>query len=99
MRRSLRFFRCCSSSSLIFIGASFPFVEQKVIASDTAQDHPFEPIQIVEAVTRGLRNSREHGWARILTKDPQQLAQGNSEITVSAFFECGQIVGQFRSGL
>src|SRR5439155_201396 len=44
MRRSLRFFSSCSSSSLIFIRISFlPFIEQEVVASDATQDHAIEP--------------------------------------------------------
>src|SRR5213593_845446 len=100
MRRSLRFFRSCSSSSLIFIGISFfPFIEHEVIASDAVQDHAFEPVQVVEAVTGRLRYSRDHGWTRIFADNPQQLAQGKGEIAVSAFFKGGQIIGQFWSGL
>src|SRR5437899_6162073 len=84
MRRSLRFLSSCSSSSLIFIGISFlPFIEQEVIAGDAAQDHTFEPVQIVETVTGGFLDSQEHRLARILAKNPQQLAQSKGEKTVS----------------
>src|SRR2546422_7815400 len=62
MRRSLRFFSSCSSSSLIFIGISFlPFIKQEVIAGDAAQDHAFEPVQVVETITGGFGDGREHG--------------------------------------
>src|SRR5258706_13708162 len=98
MRRSLRFFRSCSSSSLIFLRIPFRF-EHEVVASDAAQDHAFEPVQIVEAVTGGFRYSGEHGRARIFADDPQELSQSNGEIAVSALFERGQIICQFRSRL
>src|SRR5207247_4744638 len=98
MWRSLRFFRSCSSSSLIFIRSSFRF-EQEVVASDAAPNHAVEPVQIVEAVTARFRHSREYGLTGIFADDPQQLAQSNGEIAVSAFFERGQIIGQFRSRL
>src|SRR5438034_6600701 len=98
MWRSLRFFRSCSSSSLIFIRSSFRF-EQEVVASDAAQDHAFEPVQIVEAITGRFRYSRDDGLPGIFADDAQQLAQRNGEIAVSAFFERGQVIGQFRSCL
>lgn len=73
-----------------FVGSSLPFIEQEVIASDAAQNHSFEPIQIVGTVTGGFRRSGDDGLARIAANDPRQLAQGNSEITVSPFSERGR---------
>ena len=63
-----------------------------------AQDHAFEPIQVKEAVTGRIGDSGDDGLARIFADGPQQLAQGNREITVAPLFECGQIVREFRSG-
>src|SRR5215467_6420327 len=99
MRRSLRFLSSCSSSSFI-AGISFlPVIEQKVFASNAAQDHAFQAVQIVKSVTRGFGDSRKHGRAWIVPNDAQQLAQDIGEIAVTAFFQGGQVFGKLGSRL
>src|ERR1035438_935324 len=74
MRRSLRFFSSCSSSSLI----RFP-IERKVLACHTAQDHPFQPVQIVKTTTAGLAHGPQQRFPWILPHQAQQLPQGKRE--------------------
>src|SRR5437667_8944986 len=94
MRRSLRFLSSCSSSSFIFIaGVSFGFIELEEVARHAAQDHTFEAVHVVEAVTGGFVDGGAHGGAGIVADHTEQLAQGHD--TELALTENRDISGQF----
>src|ERR1017187_802271 len=65
MRRSLRFFISCSSSSVIVVRVLFP--EQEVVARHAAQNHALQPVEIVEAILRGFadRGQERLAWIRL----------------------------------
>src|SRR5471032_3436239 len=94
MRRSLRFFSSCSSSSVI---AGFPF-EQKVFACHAAQDHPLQPVQIVKTITAGLAHGAQQRFPWILPHQTQQLSQGKRDYLAAPLFQAHDIVGQFGRG-
>ena len=56
------------------IGVRFP--EQKVVACHPAQNHPFQPVQIVESVPGGFAHRSQERLARIFPEQAQQLPQG-----------------------
>src|SRR5712691_12656205 len=99
MRRSLRFLSSCSSSSLIFIGGAFRFIQQKVFARHTAQDHAFEPVHVVEAIAGSFVNGGDYRVTGIVADHAQQLAQDKDEGLASVLLERGEIAGQFGGGL
>src|ERR1039458_391443 len=74
MRFSLRFFRSCSSSSVMSIGVLIE--QQKVVARHTAQNHPFHAVKVVETVLAGFANRGQKRLARIFLEQTQQLPQG-----------------------
>src|SRR5664280_3300225 len=94
MRRSLRFFSSCSSSSVI---VGFPF-EQKVLPCHAAQDHPFHAIQIVKTIPSGLAHGAQQRFPWILPHQAQQLPQGKRDHLAAPLFQPHDIVGQFRRG-
>src|SRR6266853_6181146 len=94
MRRSLRFFSSCSSSSFI---VRFP-IEQKVLACHTAQDHPFQPVQIVKTITAGLAHGAQERFPRILPHQAQQLPQGQRDHLAAPLFQPSYILGQLGRG-
>ena len=75
MRRSLRFFSSCSSSSVIVRS----LIQQKVFARHTAQDHPFQTVQIVKTITAGLTHGPQQRFPWILSHQAQQLGLGHFE--------------------
>src|SRR2546426_5249351 len=98
MRRSFRFFSSCSTSSLI-TGLLPVHVEQKVVARDAAQDHPFEPVQVVQTVLAGFPDGRQKRLARILLDQSQQLAQGNTDHLAAPLLQSRHVLGDLRRGL
>src|SRR5437763_16519252 len=94
MRRSLRFFSSCSSSSVI---VRFP-IEQKVFARNAAQDHPFQPVQIVKTITAGLAHGAQQRFPWILPYQSQQLPQGKRDYLTAPLFQPSDVVGQLRRG-
>src|ERR1022692_1211388 len=52
MRRNFRFFRNCSSSSVMGIGVRIQ--QQKVVVRHAAQNHAFQPVEIVETILGGF---------------------------------------------
>src|ERR1700691_1390023 len=75
MRRSLRFFSSCWSSSVIVWSI---LIEQKVIARNASQNHAFQTVQIVKTVTAGFAGCGQQTIAGVLAKHAQQLAQGTA---------------------
>ena len=57
----------------------FSVVEQKVVARHPAQDHTFEPVQVVETIAGGFPHRGQQRLSRILAHQPKQLAQGNAK--------------------
>src|SRR5712692_4070187 len=76
MRRSLRFFSSCSSSSVISVRS---FVQQKVLARHAAQDHALHPVQVVKTVAGGLAHRAQQRFPWILPHQAQQLPQGKGD--------------------
>src|SRR5260370_20642328 len=74
MRRSLRFFSSCSSSSVM--GIQVGIEQAKVVLRHAAQNHTFQPLQIVESVLGGFPDRGQERRARIFLQQPQQLPQG-----------------------
>jgi hypothetical protein len=54
------------------------FAEQKVIARNTAQNHPFQTVEIVESITAGFRYRGQKRLTWIFLQHPKQLPQGKS---------------------
>ena len=52
-------------TDLIF--ALLTVLEEKVFARHAAQDHAFQPVQIIETITGGFLHRRQQGCAGILT--------------------------------
>src|ERR1017187_6137794 len=94
MRRSLRFFSSCSSSSVI---VGFPF-EQKIFACHTAQNHPFQSVQIVKTIPAGLAHGAQQRFPWILPHQAQQLPQGKRDYLAAPLFQPHDIVGQLGRG-
>jgi len=80
MRRSLRFFSNCSSSSVIGIGV---LIQQKVVARHAAQNHPFQTVEIVKTVLGSFADRGQEWLARMFFEQAQQLPQGNNRTDLS----------------
>src|ERR1022692_5139170 len=76
MRRSLRFFSSCSSSSVMGIGVRIQ--QQKVVARHAAQNHSLQAVEIVKSILRGFAHRGQEWFARIFPQQPQQLPQGKN---------------------
>src|SRR5260370_37842608 len=74
MRRSLRFFSSCSSSSVM--GLRVGIQQSKVVVRHPAENHSFQPVEIVQSILGGFSDRRQEGLARIFLQQAQQLPQG-----------------------
>src|ERR1017187_9699487 len=97
MRRSLRFFKSCSSSSVMRIGVRIQ--QQKVVARHAAQNHSFQSVEIIKTVLGGFADRRQKRLAWIFPQQAQQLPQGTSHHFVALLLERRHIPIEFRRGM
>ena len=71
----------------------------KVLIGDTAQDHPFQPVDVVEPVMSGVSDGGKEVLAGIFPSHAQQLAQGNGRILAAVFFHIRDILRDLRNEL
>src|SRR5258708_37757840 len=99
LRPGLRFFGSCWSSSVI---VGFPLVtrvEYKVSARHAPQDHAFEAVEVIQAVTRGFAGGPEQRLPRILAHHAQQGAESQSHHLAAALLGSSDGGGPIRPGL
>ena len=75
---------------------SWAWIEAKVFARDTTQDHAFDAVQIVEAIAGGFFDGSDEGFTGIVADHAQQLAQGKNEILPAPLLESQEVIGEFR---
>jgi hypothetical protein len=72
---------------------------KKVVARDAAQNHPFQPVQIVEAIAGGFAHRGQERLARIFLEQTQQLPQGKRHHFAALFLQRRHIPGDLRRGV
>ena len=81
------------------MGIRLHSAEQKVIARDTAQNHSFQPVEIVKPIAIGFRHGRQERLTRVLLQKPKQLPQGKSNYLATFLLQGGHIRTDLGSNL
>src|SRR2546422_1700243 len=95
---SRRFLSSCWSSSFVVIGF-LSDIEQKEVARQTAQNHAFEPIHVIEAIAGSFLNGGDHPVTGVVPDHAQQLPPGKNEGLASVLLERGEIGLKLRDRL
>ena len=74
-------------------------VQQEVVARHLAQDHAFDPVQVVETIAGGFAHGGQQRFPGILAHQAQQLAQGKHDQLAAVFLQSRDIVGDLGRGL
>src|SRR3974390_2869220 len=89
MRRSLRFLSSCSSSSLI----AGILVQPEEVALNAVQNHPFQTVQVVQAIAGGFSHGGKKRFSGIFAHQTKQLTQGQHYQLAAMLFQSGDVVG------
>jgi len=71
------------------------WIDPEVFARDAAQDHAFQPVQVIESVASGFLNGGDQGFTGIVADHAEQLAQGNNQILAATLLEILNVIGDF----
>src|SRR5438128_12570901 len=98
MRRRRRFFSSCWSSSFIVI-SFLSGIDQKKVPRQTAKDHAFESVHVVEAIAGGFFDGGKQRVTGVIADHAEQLPQSKEEGLAAVPLKRGEIVGQLGSRL
>src|SRR6516164_3802968 len=89
MRRSLRFLSSCSSSSVI----AGILVQPEEVTLRAMQNHPFQAVQVVEAIAEGFPHGGQERLSGIFAHQAEQLTQGQHHQLAAMLFQSCDVVG------
>src|SRR6516165_7925347 len=92
MRRSLRFLSSCSSSSVI----AGILVQPEEVALHAVQNHPFQAVQVVEAIAEGFSHGGQERLSGIFAHEAKQLTQGQHHQLAAMLFQRGEVISDLR---
>jgi chromatin segregation and condensation protein Rec8/ScpA/Scc1 (kleisin family) len=73
--------------------------QEKVVARHAAQNHPLQPVQIVESILGRFADRGQERLTRIFLQQAQQLPQGKSHYFAALLLQRRHIAGDLRRGL
>src|SRR6516164_8564585 len=92
MRRSLRFLSSCSSSSVI----AGILVQPEEVALHAVQNHPFQAVQVVEAIAEGFSHGCQERLSWIFAHEAKHLTQGQHHQLAAMLFQRGEVISDLR---
>ncbi len=75
------------------------FVQQEKVALHAAQNHPFQAVQVVEAIAGGFSHGGHERLPGIFPHQAEQLAQGRHHQLATVLFQSADIISYLWSGL
>src|SRR3990172_4241270 len=99
MRVRWRLRKSCAISSFIVAALVVATARREEVASDAAQDHALQALEVEEAVGLGGADRLDYGPARVLAQEALEAAQRDRAAAGRSLLERGDVSGDLGSHL